>query len=49
MTNAESSTEALSNEAMTGQEKARSVQLYFVLDHVVHGRALDHITNAPNG
>ena len=39
MTNAESSTDALSSEEMRGQRKARSVQLYFVLDHVVHGKS----------
>ena len=39
MTHAESSTDALSNEAMTGQKKARSVQLVVLgLDHVMHGK-----------
>ena len=49
MTKAESSTDVLSNEAMTGQRKARSVQLYFGLIMSFTGRALDRIANAPHG
>ena len=44
-----SSTDALSNEAMTGHRKARSVQLYFVQITLCTGRALDRIANAPHG
>ena len=49
MSNAESSTDVLSNETMAGQRKARSVQLYFVLIMLCTGRALDRIANAPHG
>ena len=49
LTNAESRTDVLSNEAMTGQRKARSVPLYFVLIMLCTGRALDRIANAPHG
>ena len=49
MTNPESSTDALSNEAMTCQKKARSVQLYLVLIMSCTGRSLDRIANAPRG
>ena len=49
MTNAESSTDVLSNETMAGQKKARSVQLYFILIMVCTGRTLDRIANAPHG
>ena len=48
MTNSESSTVVLSNEAMTGRRKARSVQLYSVLIRLCTGRALDRIANAPH-
>ena len=44
MTNAESSTDVLSNEA-----KARSVQWYFVLIMLCTGRTLDRIANTPHG
>ena len=49
MTTAECSTDAMSNDAMTGERKARSVQLYFVLIMLCTGRALDRIANAPHG
>ena len=39
MTNAESSTDVLSKETMAGQRMARSVQLYFVPDHGMHGKS----------
>ena len=45
MTNAEISTDALSNEAMTGQRKARCA-VVLRPDHVVHS---DRIANAPHG
>ena len=48
MTNAESNTDVLSNEAMK-QRKAWSVQLYFVLIMQCTGRALDRTANAPHG
>ena len=38
-----------SNDTMTGEKKARSVQLYFVLIMLCTGRALDRIANAPHG
>ena len=44
---AECSTDAMSNDTMTGEKKARSVQLYFVLIMLCTGRALDRIANAP--
>ena len=49
MTTAECSTDAMSNDAMTGERKARSVQLHFVLIMLCTGRALDRIANAPHG
>ena len=49
MTTAECSTDAMSNDSMTGEKKARSVQLYFVLILLCTGRALDRIANAPHG
>ena len=49
MTTAECSTDAVSNNAMTGERKARSVQLCFVLIMLCTGRALDRIANAPHG
>ena len=49
MTTAECSTDAMSNDTMTGERKARSVQLYFVLIMLCTGRALDRIANAPHG
>ena len=50
MTTAECSTDAVSNDTMTGEKKkARSVQLYFVLIMLCSGRALDRIANAPHG
>ena len=49
MTTAECSTDAMSNDAMTGEKKARSVQLYVVLIMFCTGRALDRIANAPHG
>ena len=39
MTTAECSTDVMSNDTMTGEKKARSVQLYFDLDHVVHWKS----------
>ena len=41
--------DAVSNDTMTGEKKARSVQLYFVLIMLCTGRALDRIANAPHG
>ena len=49
MTTAECSTDAMSNDTTTGEKKARSVQLYFVLIMLCTGRALDRIANAPHG
>ena len=49
MTTAECSTDVMSNDTMTGEKKARSVQLYFVLIMLCTGRALDRIANAPHG
>ena len=49
MTAAECSTDAMSNDTMTGERKARSVHLYFVLIMLCTGRALDRIANAPHG
>ena len=49
MTTAECSTDAMSNDTMTGETKARSVQLYFVLIMLCTGSALDRIANAPHG
>ena len=49
MANAESSTDVLSNEATTGQRKARCVQFYFVLIMSCTERALDRLLNAPHG
>ena len=49
MTTAECSTDAVSNSAMTGERKARSVQLCFVLIMLCTGRALDRTANAPHG
>ena len=49
MTSAEISTEAFSNESMTRRNKARSVQLYFVLIMLCIGRALRCIASAPHG
>ena len=49
MTTAECSTDVMSIDTMTGEKKARSVQLYFVLIMLCTGRALDRIANAPNG
>ena len=49
MTNAESSADVSSNEAMTGQRKARSVQLHFILIMFCTVRALDRIANPPHG
>ena len=49
MTTAESSTDVMSNDTVTGEKKARSVQLYFVLIMLCTGRALDRIANAPHG
>ena len=40
MTNSETSTDVISNEAMTPSKKSRSVQLYFVLIMLCIGRAL---------
>ena len=49
MTTAECSTDAMSNDRMTGEKKARSVQLHFVLIMLCTGRALDRIATAPHG
>ena len=49
MAAAERSTDAMSNDTMTGERKARSVQLYFFLIMLCTGRALDRIANAPHG
>ena len=49
MTNAESSGDVLSNEAMTGQRNERIVQLHFILIMFCTVRALDRIANPPHG
>ena len=49
MTNVEVSTDVLSNEAMTGQSKAKSVQVYFVLIMLCTRRLLDRIAISPHG
>ena len=45
MTTAECSTDAMSNDTMTGEKKARSVQLYYIVVMLCTGRALDRIVN----
>ena len=39
MTTAECSTDAMSNDAMTGERKGKECALVFLPDHVVHGKS----------